>query len=174
MRDVGCTRAHSCFLLVSVTKNESVSVGLAVILFLLLNFLSCLSPSTDSSSSPSTPGIEKKKFHQNIHITIKYCTSRSTNPGPRPPTHRCTDPPPTTYRQTDPPPTNHKPRLHSHSAPFAQSPAQNHTTRVRVRVRTASPNLARLEIPACAVRQAPDIFVQSPVLGLGSWVYFVL
>lgn len=156
---------YACVLvlpLVSVTKDESVSVtGWVYVIPLIASHFSftlslarlsghvwsccalCLDLlvllSSSSNSSPSAPGIEKiSPNHQHQH--------------PDPPAHHPTNRPTTHDPPTYQPIANHKARPHSDPTPFAQSPVQNHTTRVRVRVRSASPNLARLEARDTRVR----------------------
>lgn len=108
-----------------------------------------------------------RKIHQIINITIQI---------PDPPilqstTHLLL---PTGHHPTHTPHTSHLTpqttnlRLHPNSDPFLESPAQNHPTRVQIRVRSAHCALpvpvsrgSRLEIPGVRLRGRLAILVQS-------------
>lgn len=117
-----------------------------------------------------------RKIHQIINITIQI---------PDPPilqstTHLLLL---TGHHPTHTPHTSHRTpqttnlRLHPNSDPFLESPAQNHPTRVQIRVRSAHCALpvpvsrgSRLEKPGVRLRGRLAILVQSWNLGLRSRV----
>lgn len=135
--------------------------GLAV-LFVLI-FLSC----SHHRRIHHPPPPVSRKFHQIINISIQI--------------HQPTSPPtdllPTTYRQTDPPPTNHKPRLHSLSSLRPKSSPESHDPGPRPRpgahYQPQSRETRGSRHPR-RLHQAPDIFVQSRISGLGSILFYEL
>lgn len=134
----------------SLTLSLACLSGLAVFFFLFLIFWFCYHHHHfHHLCHPLAP--VSRKIHQIINITIQI---------PDPPilqstTHLLL---PTGHHPTHTPHTSHLTpqttnlRLHPNSDPFLESPAQNHPTRVQIRVRsalcalrTASPSLTRLE-----------------------------
>lgn len=137
----------------SLAHSLVLSVWSCCVLLFILDLLVLLSSSSlSSSSSPSGPGIEKNSPNHQYH----HPDSRSSNPLPTsyyspatiPLTHL-------TPRASHLTPQTTNLRLHPNSDPFFESPAQNHPTRVQIRVRSAhcqsqSHDARGSRYPACA------------------------